>query len=108
MTHPTDPSRFPVEFRQAFAAVQDAGELPIPSGSPHALKVRLWAFQRALRKHGQTELADSVQILVRPGGVLLQLRSRSREGMEIAAALANLPHSSPPDADSLFERLPQK
>ena len=106
MTHPTDPSRFPSEFMQAFRAVQTSGELSIPSGSPHALKVKLWAFQRALRHSGQAELGDSVQILVRPGGVILQLRSRSREGMEVAAALAAL--SSPLTEDSFLDRITPK
>ena len=110
MTFPSSSGRFPPEFEVAFRAAGARGELFIPSASPHALKCKLWAFQRALRKEGKTELADSIQICPSPGGLTLKHRSLSKEGLEVSAALSALegegdsPPPPPLPSDDSLER----
>lgn len=90
----------------AFQMVATTGEeLHIPSGAPHSLKAKLWTFARALREHGEAALADSIQVCPGPSGVTLRHRSSTIEAREVAAALAA---KTSPDADSFFDKLPER
>jgi len=104
MPSPSTTSRFPPEFLQAFQTAQEQGSFLIPTSHPHALKCTLWAFARALRREGNSLLADSIKVAPRTEGVLLSRRSEDPAAKEIAAALKALPLNE--EAENLFNRLP--
>lgn len=104
MPLPTRSEAFPPEFLASLQAAQTHGRLFISSASPHALKTRIWAFQRALRKEGGENafLANAIQVSVKPGGIELSRRSESPAAKELAAALASL---DLPEGDALLDKL---
>jgi hypothetical protein len=104
MPTPSKPSRYPPEFLVAYELVESTREpLFIASGDPKSLQRKLWGFARALRAEGQAPLADVITVKESPSGVTLEHRSTTREGLEVAAALAQLPGGD--DAEDFFERL---
>jgi hypothetical protein len=108
MTSPKRSGAYPPEFLAAYQAAARSGEVPIPSGNPHALKARLWSFARALRNDGQAELADSIQVVVSPefpGQVLLRSRSATTEAREVRAALEALGENPPSSSEAFFNSL---
>lgn len=90
MPQPTDPARYPLAFEQALLAVQQRGEITIPSEKPAKLRNSFYGFFRALRLTGRPELADSVTVLANADSITLQLRDASPAGREVAAALQAL------------------
>lgn len=100
MTRPSDPARYPLQFAELFQRLHATGQpIPIPSENPLRLRSLLYGYMQALRKAGQSELADGVTLSLSPlkpakgeaGTVTLLLRDTSPVAQEVAAALSALP-----------------
>lgn len=112
MTKPSDPSRYPLSFREAVDLALQTGEVKIPcaGSTPGQLRSHFYGYLTALRKHGMREKADAIVLQVDEKNLYIRLREGQAFALDVASAVqakkAELGQSPEEDSsDELFAKL---
>lgn len=96
MPLPTHPDRYPVVYEQAIQRAVKDGSFTIPCPDGPKLRLHIYGYLTALRKHGDATIADALTFTTTPTSCTISLRDLSPEARAIQAAL-NTPSENPDD-----------